>query len=46
MIAVLALVAVVDAAPMLRFENPMRDLERWWTARRLTSAWARGADEA
>jgi hypothetical protein len=45
-IAALAVVAAVQAAPLLRFEKPMRDLERWWAARSLTSSWARGADEA
>jgi hypothetical protein len=51
-IAVLAVVAAVVAAPMLRFENPMRELDRWWNARHLTTDWSRqlahggGADEA
>lgn len=37
----LAVVAVVVAAPMLRFTNPMRELERWWAARELTTDWSR-----
>lgn len=45
-IAVLAVVGAVQAAPVLRFENPMRELDRWWRARHLTTGWARGADEA
>jgi len=44
-ILALAVVAGVQAAPLLRFENPTRDLDRFWTARRLTSGWARGVDE-
>jgi hypothetical protein len=44
-IAVLAVVGAVMAAPLLRFENPMRELDRWWTARHLTTGWARGGDE-
>ncbi|MDP9182913.1 MAG: hypothetical protein M3P04_09095 [Actinomycetota bacterium] len=48
----LAVLAAVVAAPMLRFDNPMRELDRWWTARDLTTDWSRqlahggGADEA
>ena len=51
-IAGLMVAAAVVAAPMLRFENPMRELDRWWNARHLTTDWSRqlahggGADEA
>jgi hypothetical protein len=45
-ILALAVAAGVQAAPLLRFENPMRELDRWWTARQLTTSWARGRDEA
>jgi hypothetical protein len=44
-ILVLAAVAAAQAAPLFRFERPMRDIERFHTARRLTTAWARGVDE-
>lgn len=44
-ILVLMAVAAAQLAPMLRIEKPMRDLERFWTARRLTTGWARGVDE-
>lgn len=44
-ILALAVVAAVQAAPLFRFHNPMRDLDRFWTARRLTTGWARGVDE-
>ena len=40
-IFVLAVVAAVVAAPMLRFENPMREVDRWRTARDLTTDWSR-----
>lgn len=45
-IVLLAGVAAAQVAPLIRFEKPMRDLERFWTARRLTTGWSRGADEA
>lgn len=45
MILVLAAVAAAQAAPLLRIEKPMRDLDRFRTARRLTTGWARGVDE-
>jgi hypothetical protein len=50
-ILALAVVAAVEAAPLFRFENPMRELDRWWTARHLTTRWSQGpvrsgADEA
>jgi len=44
-IVVLAAVGAVQAAPLLRFANPMRELDRWWTARHLTTGWSRGGDE-
>jgi hypothetical protein len=37
----LAVVAAVVAAPMLRFDKPMRELDRWWAARNLTTDWSR-----
>jgi hypothetical protein len=51
-IFVLMVVAAVVAAPMLRFEDPTRELDRWHNARDLTTQWSRqlahggGADEA
>ncbi|HUR51693.1 MAG TPA: hypothetical protein VMZ11_06185 [Mycobacteriales bacterium] len=44
-ILALAAVAVGQVAPLLRFDKPMRDLDRFWTARQLTTGWARGVDE-
>ena len=44
-ILALAVVAAVIAAPLFRFENPMRELDRWWTARQLTTGWSQGIDE-
>jgi hypothetical protein len=44
-ILVLAAVAATQAAPLLRIDRTMRDLDRFWTARRLTTGWARGVDE-
>jgi hypothetical protein len=38
----LAIVAGVQAAPLFRFENPMRELDRWWQARHLTTGWSHG----
>jgi hypothetical protein len=45
-ILVLAIVAASQAAPLLRFDKTVRELDRFWTARRLTTSWARGVDEA
>jgi hypothetical protein len=42
----LVVAAAVIAAPKLRLDTTMRDLDRWWTARDLTTGWSRGADEA
>jgi hypothetical protein len=42
----LVVAAAVIAAPMLLLDTTMRDLDRWWTARDLTTGWSRGADEA
>ncbi len=42
----LAVYAVVVAAPMVRLDTTLRDLDRWWTARALTTGWSRGRDEA
>ena len=42
----LIVAAAVIAAPMLRLDTTMRDLDRWWTARQLTTGWSRGADDA
>ena len=42
----LAVTAAAIAAPMLRLDTTMRDLDRWWTARQLTTGWSRGSDEA
>jgi hypothetical protein len=42
----LAVAAAVIAAPRLRHDTTMRDLDRWWTARQLTTGWSRGGDEA
>jgi hypothetical protein len=44
-ILVLVVVAAAQAAPLFRIDKPMRDLDRFWTARRLTTSWARGVDE-
>ena len=41
-ILALAVVAGVQAAPLFRFENPMRELDRWWQARHLTTGWSHG----
>ncbi len=42
-IGVLAVRAVLVAAPMLlRRDTRLRELDRFWTARRLTTSWARG----
>lgn len=39
-IAALVVVAAVVAAPMLKPDNRLRELDRFWTARRLTTSWA------
>ena len=44
-ILALAVVAGVQAAPLFRFENPMRELDRWWQARHLTTGWSRGGGD-
>ena len=44
-ILVLAVVAAAQAAPLLRIDKTVRELDRFWNARRLTTGWARGVDE-
>ena len=39
-IFVLAVVAAVVAAPMVKPDTRLREVERFWTARRLTTSWA------
>jgi hypothetical protein len=39
-IVILMVSAVVTARPMLRRDSRLRELDRFWHARRLTTSWA------
>lgn len=39
-IVILMVSAAVTARPMLRRDNRLRELDRYWHARRLTTSWA------